>query len=163
MFNAARPALAPTYLSLLTQVFAPTNAAFGALPEGVLEDLLEKENIDKLTAILTYHVIGSQVLADDLPNGDLVTLQGQKVTVGLNPVTINGAAVTEADMLALNGVVHEINDVLLPVMTVVDVLSDEKYSTLLFALEAAGLNDTLKGDGPFTASSKTTCTVPAAA
>ena len=43
-------------------------------------------------------------------------------------------------------------------MTVVDVLSDEKYSTLLFALEAAGLNDTLKGDGPFTASSKTTCT-----
>ena len=144
-------------------MFAPTNAAFDALPEGVLDDLLKPENKAKLAAILTYHVIGgSTVLSTDLVDGAMPeTVQGQKVTVGLNPVTINGAAVTAADMLALNGVVHEVDAVLLPVMTVVDVaLSDDKYSTLVTALAAADLVDTLKGGGPFTASSNITCTRP---
>ena len=152
----------PLYRSSRAQVFAPTNAAFDALPEGVLEDLLKPENKAKLAAILTYHVIGSTVLSTDLKDGMMpTTLQGQKVTVGLHPVTINGAAVTAADMLALNGVVHEVEAVLLPVMTVVDVaLSDDKYSTLVTALAAADLVDTLKGGGPFTASSNITCTRP---
>ena len=101
------------------------------------------------------------MLSTDLVDGAMpATLQGQKVTVGLDPVTINGAAVTAADMLAVNGVVHEIDAVLLPLPeTVVDVaLSDAKYSTLVEALTAADLVDTLKGEGPFTASSNITCT-----
>lgn len=97
-------------------VFAPTNEAFAALPEGTLESLLKPENKDKLVAILTYHVVGSTVLSTDLKDKmEAATVQGEKVKVDLsNGVKINNATVTAADVKASNGVVHIIDKVILP-------------------------------------------------
>lgn len=97
-------------------VFAPTNEAFAALPEGTLESLLKPENKDKLVAILTYHVVGSKVMSTDLTNGmEAVTVQGEKIKVDLTSgVKINNATVTTADVKASNGVVHIIDTVILP-------------------------------------------------
>lgn len=97
-------------------VFAPTNEAFGSLPAGVLEDLLKPENKDKLISVLTYHVIGASVMSGDLKDGmSAATVQGEEVTVDLtNGVKISGAEVISADIKASNGVVHVINQVILP-------------------------------------------------
>jgi transforming growth factor-beta-induced protein len=96
-------------------VFAPTNAAFNALPADVLAEVLADPAL--LTNILLYHVVGAQALSSSLTNGQsITTLQGQNVTVNINmgTVMINSATVTAADLLADNGVVHVINGVLLP-------------------------------------------------
>ena len=98
-------------------VFAPTNAAFEALPEGTLEMLLMPENKDKLTSILTYHVVGSKVMSTDLSNGQMAqTVQGKNIKVTLNDsgAMINDATVVAADVSASNGVVHVIDKVILP-------------------------------------------------
>jgi uncharacterized surface protein with fasciclin (FAS1) repeats len=98
-------------------VFAPTNAAFAALPEGTLESLLKPENKDKLIQILTYHVVPGTVKSTDLKNGMYAkTVQGGdiKVTLYGSKVSINDAGVTSADILASNGVVHVIDKVILP-------------------------------------------------
>jgi uncharacterized surface protein with fasciclin (FAS1) repeats len=98
-------------------VFAPTNEAFGALPEGTVESLLEPENKDQLTSILTYHVVSGNVKAADLSDGqEVTTLQGGKfkVTIQDGKVYINDAVVTGADIEGVNGVVHIIDGVLLP-------------------------------------------------
>lgn len=98
-------------------VFAPTDAAFAALPAGTLEMLLKPENKDKLIAVLTYHVIGAQVMSTDLSNGqEAATVQGEKVKVMISggKVMISGATVVAADVKASNGVVHVINKVILP-------------------------------------------------
>ncbi|MFN3801143.1 fasciclin domain-containing protein [Belliella pelovolcani] len=98
-------------------VFAPTNSAFAALPEGTLESLLEEANKDQLTAILTYHVVAGNVLSSDLSDGQVVTtLQGQELTVSIKDgkVMINGATAVAADLVGSNGVVHVIDAVLLP-------------------------------------------------
>jgi len=96
-------------------VFAPTDAAFAALPEGLLEKLLLEENRELLVRILTYHVVGGQVLAADVVAGDVATVEGQNITLDTaNGVTVNGANVTLADVLASNGVIHVIDAVLLP-------------------------------------------------
>ncbi len=97
-------------------VFAPTNEAFNNLPDGVLEMLLKPENKDKLTAILTYHVIGAKVMSTDLKEGmQAGTVQGDKVTVSLKGgAKINDANVAAADIKASNGVVHVIDKVILP-------------------------------------------------
>lgn len=97
-------------------VFAPTNEAFESLPAGVLEDLLKPENKDKLISVLTYHVIGASVMSGDLKDGmSATTVQGEEVTVDLtNGVKISGAEVISADIKASNGVVHVINQVILP-------------------------------------------------
>lgn len=97
-------------------VFAPTNAAFEALPAGTLESLLKPENKDQLVAILTYHVVGAKVMSTDLKNGQKAkTVQGEEITVDLsNGVKISGANVTAADVKASNGVVHIIDKVILP-------------------------------------------------
>lgn len=97
-------------------VFAPTDAAFAALPAGTLEDLLAEPS-GLLTDILKYHVVGSKALSSSLSNGQMVsTLLGDNVTVTINAdgVFINGAKVTIADIEAKNGVVHVIDAVLLP-------------------------------------------------
>jgi hypothetical protein len=96
-------------------VFAPTDAAFAALPAGTLDAVLA--DIDLLTAILTYHVVGGTALSTDLADGQVVTtLNGADVTVTINAegVFINDAQVVLADLLADNGVVHVIDAVLLP-------------------------------------------------
>ena len=96
-------------------VFAPTNAAFAALPAGVLDALLLPENKDALVKILTYHVVPGTVLAADIADGDVATVEGQNVTLSTaNGVTVNGANVVTADVLASNGVIHVIDAVLVP-------------------------------------------------
>lgn len=98
-------------------VFAPTNEAFSALPEGTVENLLKPENKEKLTSILTYHIVAGKILAEDvLKLKKAETVQGQDVTVKVNDgnVMINGAKVVKTDVLVNNGVIHVIDSVLLP-------------------------------------------------
>lgn len=103
-------------------VFAPTNDAFAALPEGTLDSLLLPENVEQLKSILTYHVVSGKVLAQDLTDGQVITtVQGEKLTVSLmdgnaylTDATGNKVMVETADVDADNGVVHVINGVLLP-------------------------------------------------
>jgi uncharacterized surface protein with fasciclin (FAS1) repeats len=98
-------------------VFAPTKAAFAALPAGTLESLLKPENKAKLVSVLTYHVIGAKVMSTDLSNGQKAkTVEGEevKVSIGSKGVMINDAKVVAADVAASNGVVHVIDKVILP-------------------------------------------------
>lgn len=95
-------------------VFAPTNAAFEAVGSTV-EELLKPENKDKLTTVLTYHVVPGKVMSTDLAAGDVATVEGSNVTVNLdNGVMINDATVTMADIDTSNGVIHVIDKVLIP-------------------------------------------------
>jgi uncharacterized surface protein with fasciclin (FAS1) repeats len=98
-------------------VFAPTNAAFAALPAGTVESLLLPENKAKLVAILTYHVVPGAVTSDQLAGKrmDVATVNGQTVHIdGRNGVKVNKSTVTTADIAASNGVIHVIDKVLLP-------------------------------------------------
>lgn len=99
-------------------VFAPTDAAFAALPAGTVEDLLKPENKDKLIAILTYHVIAGKVMSTDLTEGMMAkTVNGAEVTITLDGgVKVNGAVISTADIVATNGVIHVIDSVILPPM-----------------------------------------------
>ncbi len=135
-------------------VFAPTDAAFDALPAGTVEALLQDPSGD-LTDILLYHVLGAQVLSSDLSNGQVATtLNGKDVTVTIENgnVFVNNAQVTVADIVTDNGVVHIIDAVLLPPRTtVVDVIvNSADHNTLEATVIAADLATTLSGDGPFT-------------
>ena len=103
-------------------VFAPTNAAFDALPEGTLTSLLKPENKEQLRSILTYHVVSGKVMAADLKDGQVITtVQGNALTVTLmdgkvylTDVKGNKVMVEQADVAAKNGIVHVISGVLLP-------------------------------------------------
>ncbi|PRY23120.1 putative surface protein with fasciclin (FAS1) repeats [Aliiruegeria haliotis] len=97
-------------------VFAPTDDAFAALPEGTVEDLLKPENKDQLTAVLTYHVVPGKVMSGDLSNNMMATtVQGSDVTIMTDGgVTVDGANVVTADIEASNGVIHVIDAVILP-------------------------------------------------
>jgi uncharacterized surface protein with fasciclin (FAS1) repeats len=98
-------------------IFAPTNAAFSALPAGTVDGLLKPEKKADLTKILTYHVVAGAVKAADLKDGQKVkTLQGGELTVSIKDgkVKINGANVTAADLSGSNGVIHVIDGVLMP-------------------------------------------------
>ncbi|CUH84079.1 fasciclin domain-containing protein [Thalassovita mediterranea] len=97
-------------------VFAPTDAAFAALPEGTVETLLKPENKDQLVAILTYHVVPGKVMSTDLQDDmKATTVQGGDITIDLdNGVMINDASVAAADIAASNGVIHVIDKVILP-------------------------------------------------
>jgi len=97
-------------------VFAPTDDAFAALPEGLVDCLLLEENVDALTAILTYHVVDGAVMSTDLTDGPVPTLQGEEITVDLTDgVVLNdGPTVIIADVPASNGVIHAIDGVLVP-------------------------------------------------
>lgn len=97
-------------------VFAPTDDAFAALPDGTVENLLKPENKDQLTAILTYHVIAGKVMSTDLSDDmEAETVNGATVTIDLdNGVMVGGANVVSADIEASNGVIHVIDAVILP-------------------------------------------------
>ena len=97
-------------------VFAPTNAAFEALPEGLLEKLLLPENKEVLTKILTYHVVAAKVMAADVSAGDVTSLEGSTFSVTTDGgVKINGTSnVTATDVPASNGVIHVIDAVIVP-------------------------------------------------
>jgi uncharacterized surface protein with fasciclin (FAS1) repeats len=139
-------------------VFAPTDAAFAALPAGVLDGLLADPN-GALTQVLLYHAVAGVALSTDLSDGMVITtIQGQDVTVTINAngVFINNAQVIAADILADNGVVHVIDAVLVPQLnpaptTVVDIIvNSPEHNTLEAAVIAAELADDLSGAGPFT-------------
>ena len=95
-------------------VFAPTNEAFDALPEGTLDSLLEDP--EALANILTYHVVEGAVMSGDLEDGmEATTVQGTDVTISLgDEVMVNEATVTTPDIEASNGVIHVIDTVLMP-------------------------------------------------
>jgi uncharacterized surface protein with fasciclin (FAS1) repeats len=96
-------------------VFAPTNAAFEALPAGLLEKLLLPENKEILTKILTYHVVPAKVMAADVAAGDVNTLEGSAFAITTEGgVKVNASNVTATDVAASNGVIHVIDAVLVP-------------------------------------------------
>ena len=97
-------------------VFAPTDDAFAKLPQQTLSDLLKPENKEKLTAILTYHVVPGKITASQVASiSKAITVQGQSLTVDTKDgVKINDAKVIAADVEASNGVIHVIDTVLLP-------------------------------------------------
>ena len=96
-------------------VFAPNDAAFAALPEGLLEKLLLPENIDVLKAILTYHVVAGKVMSTDVTTGDAATVEGSTLALDtMSGVMVNDATVIAADVEASNGVIHVIDKVLVP-------------------------------------------------
>ena len=96
-------------------VFAPTDEAFAALPAGVLDALLLPENKEILVKILTYHVVSGMVMAADITDGDVATVEGSNVMlVTTSGVKVNDANVVSADVPASNGVIHAIDAVILP-------------------------------------------------
>ncbi|MDH3731893.1 MAG: fasciclin domain-containing protein [Gemmatimonadota bacterium] len=100
-------------------VFAPTDDAFAALPAGTVETLLKPENRDKLIAVLTYHVVPGKVLSSDVVNlSSAKTVQGEsvKITAGSDGVMIDNANVLAVDIETTNGVIHVIDQVILPGM-----------------------------------------------
>ena len=161
-------------------VFAPTDEAFAALPEGTVESLLADP--EALADILLYHVVSGEVLAADVVGLDsATTVQGSDVAISVDgsSVMVNESNVTATDIAASNGVIHVIDAVLIPAAdgaageamgddmssedmsdgdmaaeamgTIVDVaISAGTFETLLTAAEAAGLAETLQSDGPFT-------------
>ncbi len=152
-------------------VFAPTNDAFAALPAGLVDALLLPENIDALTAVLTYHVVSGKVMAADVTAGDVPSVQGENITVTTDGgVKVNGANVIATDVEASNGVIHVIDAVIVPPsLDVASLLptpettaaaaagdivavasANPDFSTLVAAVQAAGLVETLQGEGPFT-------------
>ena len=96
-------------------VFAPTDEAFAALPAGVLDALLLPENKATLAKILTYHVVSGMVMAADVTDSDVATVEGQTVKLStMGGVMVNNATVISADVMASNGVIHAIDAVILP-------------------------------------------------
>ncbi len=97
-------------------VFAPTDEAFAALPEGTVEDLLKPENKEQLVSILTYHVVPGKVMSGDLSDDmAATTVQGSDIMIDLdNGVMVEEATVVSADIETSNGVIHVIDTVILP-------------------------------------------------
>ena len=96
-------------------VFAPTDDAFDALPEGLLDALLLPENKDALTSILTYHVVSGEVMAADVTAGDVATVEGSTIAITTDGgVMVNEANVVTTDVDASNGVIHVIDAVVVP-------------------------------------------------
>ena len=136
-------------------VFAPTDEAFAALPEGTLDALLEPGKRDVLKAILTYHVVAGEVPASRAAAvRSAATVNGQRLDLRLESgrVTVDEANVLTADLRAANGIIHVIDRVLVPSDQSIVALarSAGTFQTLLAAAEAAGLAGTLSDDGPFT-------------
>lgn len=133
-------------------VFAPTDDAFGKLPAGTVEALLA--DIPALTEILLYHVVPGKVMASqvvDLTYAETAAALDVRINVMDGKVFINGSEVIITDIEASNGVIHVIDTVLLPPADIVDVaVADGRFTTLVAAVQAAELVDTLKSEGPFT-------------
>lgn len=137
-------------------VFAPTDAAFNALLEELELTAQELLASDILKDVLLYHVVPGKVMSTDLVDGaSVATVGGENITVSLNPVQINDSNVVTADIQASNGVIHVVDEVLWPPSLEVSDLVDtavelEDFSTLVAAVQKAGLEDDLRGEGPFT-------------
>ena len=142
-------------------LLAPTDAAFAALPAGALDEIVADPQ--RLEELLTAHVIEGRHLRESLAERDeITTADGRRLPIALEGanVSIAGAVISDADQEAQNGVLHGVDALVVPEgfevvptepVTVVDVaLEDGGFSTLLTALDAANLTDTLRGEGPFT-------------
>ena len=136
-------------------VFAPTDEAFARLPAGTVQALLQ--DVTVLTDILLYHVVAGDVKASAVVELDsAATVQGEMVSITVEggAVMINDARVLITDIEASNGTIHVIDTVLVPpreLGTIVDIAAgDERFETLVSALQAAGLVETLQGEGPYT-------------
>ncbi len=136
-------------------VFAPTDEAFKKLPAGTVETLLKPENKGKLQAILKYHVVPGKVMAADVVKvKGAVSLNGQRIDVKVagGKVSVDAANVVKTDIACTNGVIHVIDSVILPATDAIPAVADKagSFKTLLAAVKAAGLVETLSGEGPFT-------------
>ncbi|WP_292487136.1 fasciclin domain-containing protein [Methanohalobium sp.] len=139
-------------------VFAPTDEAFDKLPEGTLEELLNDK--EQLRKVLTYHVVSGEYMANEVVEMDSIkTVQGENLSITANGgVMVNDANVTQTDIESSNGVIHAIDKVILPPsmteneeMNIVETaISEGSFNTLVQAMQAAGLENTLRGDGPYT-------------
>jgi uncharacterized surface protein with fasciclin (FAS1) repeats len=97
-------------------VFAPTDEAFGKLPEGTLDKLMLPENQEKLRSLLLYHVIPGQVLSSSLTDSEVKTANGEKVDIDVDgkQVEVEDSKVVNADVMANNGVIHVVDKVIVP-------------------------------------------------
>lgn len=145
-------------------VFAPTDDAFDLLPDGTIDFLLDPANKDDLTETLTYHVIdgsvsSTQALALDGASAVMINGLTVRIDVSEGNITLNAnsdldAAVIQADIAATNGVIHVIDAVLNPEDALDNIVetaaADDRFTTLVAAIGAAGLVEALSGPGPFT-------------
>jgi len=136
-------------------VFAPSDEAFAKLPPGTVEALLLPENKDRLTAILTYHIVPGRVRAADAYGlSSVQTLNGQRLELNLRSdfPMINNATLAATDIQCTNGVIHVIDEVLLPAEKSIPLTATEAgiFNTLVAAVGAADLGGVLSGKGPFT-------------
>jgi len=132
-------------------VFAPTNAALAAVPEADLNALLADS--EALTDVLTYHVFAGTLPASEVVAAEYVTmLNGAIAPVSTaSGASIAGATISQTDVRARNGVIHVIDAVMFPPPTIAEIVAtNPDFSTLLAAVDAAGLVEALGGDGPFT-------------
>jgi len=137
-------------------VFAPTDEAFAKLPEGTVEALLD--DIPTLTNILLYHVVAGKFMSGDVVAADsLTTLEGSDISIRVEDgkVYVNDAIITVVDIETSNGVIHVIDSVILPpekeTRTIVEIAIEAGiFTTLVAAVQEAGLVDALMGEGPFT-------------
>ncbi|MGB7326634.1 MAG: fasciclin domain-containing protein [Rubripirellula sp.] len=136
-------------------VLAPTDEAFSLLPAGTVESLLRPENKQKLVDILTYHVIPGSVPAKEVVKlSGSTTLNGQRVNIDFADarLKVDAASVVASDILCSNGVIHVIDQVILPAKDDIPTTASnaQAFSTLIAAARSAGLVETLAGQGPFT-------------
>ncbi|HUU70056.1 MAG TPA: fasciclin domain-containing protein [Planctomycetota bacterium] len=152
-------------------VFAPTDEAFGKMPAGTLDDLMKPENSKKLAEILKYHVVNGRLSAERASRTkELDTLSGQRLTVKVEEggkITVDGATITKPDIVCSNGIIQQIDAVMMPPdvekhktadpaaevqrKDIVETARETgNHNTFGKALKEAGLLDTLKGAGPFT-------------
>ncbi len=134
-------------------VFAPTDAAFAAF-EAANPGVLASLSKDQLAAVLKYHVVAAKVTSKDLVSGSLVeTLNGARAAIDLSSgATVAGSKVTQADVMASNGVIHVIDKIMMPPSKdiVATAAAAGSFTKLAGALTATGLDATLQGAGPFT-------------
>ncbi len=134
-------------------VFAPTDEAFAKLPAGTVESLLKPENREQLINILTFHVVPGEYDAEHVLGAPgLNMLNGQRADINAHEGTIDGASIIKTDIECSNGIIHVIDEVILPKTdSILETASSAgSFNTLAAAIEAAGLVDALSGEGPFT-------------
>jgi uncharacterized surface protein with fasciclin (FAS1) repeats len=145
-------------------VLAPTDDAFKKLPKGTVESLLKEENREKLKQILTYHVIPGNVKSTDVVKlKEAASAMGEKIkiTVKDDKVLFNDSGLVKADIGCSNGVIHVIDTVLIPGQnngtetshkkTIVETAAEAgSFKTLIAAVKAAGLEEALNAEGPYT-------------
>ena len=136
-------------------VFAPTDEAFANLPEGTVESLLKPENQEQLVSILTFHVVSGSLPAEKVvASSGALSLNGQRIDfeVDQGAAYANGATITATDIACSNGIIHVIDEVILPESKAIPAVAAAAkiFGTLWTAVTTAGLGETLTEGGPFT-------------